>query len=118
MGFIARTPGVARSIRILLPPELVPKWKRGGEVEIPEASKKLPKRGSKSTVPLCTFEVRLYDGPFGEEHRKRFCIRYIEIRADQTLDDLHKIIFEGFGMRDDAEYEFNIGGKCSSHYLI
>jgi DNA-binding transcriptional regulator YdaS (Cro superfamily) len=40
-GFIARTPGTARSIRIILPEELIPKWKRGGEVEIPEAAKNL-----------------------------------------------------------------------------
>lgn len=111
LGFIARSPGVARSIRILLPDDLVPKWKRGGEVEIPEATTKLPKRSPKSSVPLYTFEARLYDGPFGEEHRKRLCIRHIEIRADQNLSDLHRILFEAFGMQDDAEYEFNIGGK-------
>ncbi len=111
LRFISRSPGVARSIRILLPDELIPKWKRGGEVEIPEATKKLPKRSSKSSVPPYTFEARLYDGPFGEEHRKQLCIRHIEIRADQTLSDLHRILFEAFGMQVDAEYEFNIGGS-------
>lgn len=111
LEFISRSPGVARSVRILLPDELIPKWKRGGEVEIPEASKKLPKCSSKSTVPLYTFEARLYDGPFGDEHRKYLCIRHIEIRADQTLSDLQRILFEAFGMQDDAEYEFNIGGN-------
>jgi DNA-binding transcriptional regulator YdaS (Cro superfamily) len=121
LGFIARSPGVARSIRILLPEELIPIWKRGGEVVIPEATKKLPKRSSKSSVELYTFEARLYYGPFGEEHRKRLCIRHVEIRADQTLSDLHRILFEAFGMQDDAEYEFNIGGnkrfaKESKHF--
>ena len=110
LGFISRSPGVARSILILLPDELIPKWKRGGEVEIPEAAKHLPKRRSLS-VPLFTFEARLYDGPFGDEHRKHWCVRHIEIRADQYLSDLHRVIFDAFGMQDDAEYEFNIGGK-------
>ena len=110
-GFIARTPGAARSIRILLPPELVPKWKRGGEIEIPERVKHLPKRDTKDSVPLYTFEARLYDGPFGEEHRKALCIRHIEIRGDQSLGDLHRCLFEAFGMENDAEYEFNIGGR-------
>ncbi|MCA9126268.1 MAG: MarR family transcriptional regulator [Planctomycetales bacterium] len=111
LGFISRSPGVARSIRIILPTELVPKWKRGGEIVISEATKKLPKRSLQPAMPLCTFEARLYDGPFGDEYRKRLCIRYVEIRTDQTLSDLHSILFEAFGMRVDAEYEFNIGGK-------
>ncbi len=111
LGFISRSPGVARSIKILLPHELIPKWKRGGEVEIPEAAKKLPKRSTHSSVFLYTFEARLHDGPFGDEHRKHMCIRHIEIRADQFLSDLHRIIFEAFGMQDEAEYEFNIGGN-------
>jgi len=55
-GFISRSPGVARSIRILLPEELIPKWKRGGEVEIPDAAKKLRKRSTESFVPLFTFD--------------------------------------------------------------
>ena len=121
LGFIARSPGVARSIRILLPDELIPKWKRGGDVEIPDAAKKLPKRSTESFMPLFTFEARLYDGPFGDEHRKQLCVRHIEIRADQYLSELHKILFEAFGMQDDAEYEFNIGGnkrfaKESKHF--
>jgi hypothetical protein len=111
LGFISKSPGVARSIRILLPEESIPKWKGGGEVEIPEAAKKRPKRNSESAVPLYTFEVSLNDGPFGDEYRKHWCIRHIEIRTDQNLSDLHRVIFEAFGMQDEAEYEFNVGGK-------
>lgn len=40
--------------------------------------------------------------------------RTIEIRGDQTLEQLHEIIFKAFDRYDEHLYEFQIGGK--GHY--
>jgi hypothetical protein len=37
--------------------------------------------------------------------------RTLEIRGDQTLEDLHNAIFKAFNRFDDHLYEFQIGGK-------
>ena len=37
--------------------------------------------------------------------------RAIQIRGDQTLEDLHGAIFDAFGREDEHMYEFQIGGK-------
>lgn len=37
--------------------------------------------------------------------------RIIEIRGDQTLAQLHKIIFKAFDRFDEHLYEFQVGGK-------
>src|SRR5262249_31960307 len=35
--------------------------------------------------------------------------RTIQIRGDQTLEDLHRAIFDAFGRRDEHMYEFQFG---------
>jgi len=37
--------------------------------------------------------------------------RTIQIRGDQTLEDLHHIIFEAFDREEEHMYEFQVGGK-------
>ena len=37
--------------------------------------------------------------------------RTIQIRGDQTLEDLHYTIFDAFDREDEHMYEFQIGGK-------
>lgn len=62
---------------------------------------------------LYTLEVRIDDGPMTEKFVKRNPVvsRTIQIRSDQTLDQLHRIIFKVFE-RDDAHmYEFRFGDK-------
>lgn len=62
---------------------------------------------------LYTLEVQITDGPMTEEFVKRNPIvsRTLQIRSDQTLDQLHKAIFRAFE-RDDAHmYEFRFGDK-------
>ncbi len=110
-GYIARTPGASRSIRILLPRELTPIWKKGGQVEIPEGVKNLPKVDKRSAKPVFVFNARLYAGDFPDDYRERCCERDLELRAEQTLEDLHRAMLSAFDRKIDAEYEFNIGGK-------
>lgn len=60
-----------------------------------------------------TLEIQIDDGPMTEEFVERNPVvsRTIQIRSDQTLDQLHRAIFRAFE-RDDAHmYEFRFGDK-------
>jgi len=62
---------------------------------------------------LYTLEVQITDGLMTEEFVKRNPVvsRTIQIRSEQTLDQLHRAIFKAFE-RDDAHmYEFRFGDK-------
>lgn len=58
-------------------------------------------------------EVALLSGMLTEAFVKKNPVvtRTIEIRGNQTLDDLHGAIFEAFDRFDEHLYEFQIGGK-------
>jgi hypothetical protein len=43
--------------------------------------------------------------------KNRVISRTIEIRGNQTLEDLHNVIFRAFNREDQHMYEFQIGGK-------
>lgn len=64
-------------------------------------------------VRIYTLEVFLIGGPISEEFAKknRVVSRTIEIRGDQTLEDLHNAIFKAFNREDQHMYEFQFGGK-------
>lgn len=60
-----------------------------------------------------TLEVQITDGLMAEEFIRQNPVvsRTIQIRGDQTLDQLHRAIFRAFD-RDDAHmYEFRFGDK-------
>ena len=62
--------------------------------------------------PLYTLEVWLREGPVTEEFQKRNPVvsRTIEIRGEQTLEQLHRAIFRAFDFWDDCHlYEFQFG---------
>ena len=62
---------------------------------------------------LFTLEVCIISGPMTEKFIKRNKVicRTIQIRGDQTLEDLHCAIFDAFDREDEHMYEFQIGGK-------
>ena len=62
-------------------------------------------------VCLYTLEVFLLSGPIAEKFAKRnpAVSRTIEIRGNQTLEDLHHAIFDAFGRSDHHMYEFQFG---------
>lgn len=62
---------------------------------------------------LYTLEVRIGDGPMTEGFVKRNPVvsRTIQIRSDQTLDQLHRVIFRAFERGDAHMYEFRFGDK-------
>jgi hypothetical protein len=56
-------------------------------------------------------EVLIIGGPVTEEFAKRNPVisRTIQIRGDQTLEDLHQAIFDAFNRFDAHMYEFQFG---------
>ena len=64
-------------------------------------------------APLYTLEVFLTGGPITKQFAKRNKVvsRTIEIRGDQTLQYLHRAIFQAFNRFEEYFYEFQVGGK-------
>jgi len=67
----------------------------------------------KTDERIFVLEVCIVSGPMTEDFIKRNQVicRTIEIRGDQTLEDLHYAIFKAFDRDDHHMYEFQIGGK-------
>src|SRR5258707_10558362 len=72
---------------------------------------RLHEPASQSVERLYTLEVFLLSGPISEKFAKKNPVisRTIQIRGDQTLEDLHHVIFDAFGRSDEHMYEFNLG---------
>lgn len=60
-----------------------------------------------------TLEVCIISGPMTKQFVKKNKVvcRTIQIRGDQTLEDLHYAIFDAFDRDDEHMYEFQVGGK-------
>ena len=50
-------------------------------------------------------------GPISEKFTKSAISRFIEIRGDQTLEDLHEAIFKAYDRWDEHLYEFQFGKR-------
>ncbi len=59
--------------------------------------------------PLYTVKVFLVGGPVPDEFGGQVISRAIQLRGDQTLHDLHLVIFEAYDRWDPHVYEFNVG---------
>jgi len=111
-GLIARTPGQARSIKILLPDVEIPIWKRGVVTANPKAKGTGPTPVSvEPKVDLYILEGYLHCGPINNKICNKRIARTIECRADNTLEDVHRAFFMAFDRQEDRPYEFNIGGR-------
>jgi hypothetical protein len=70
-----------------------------------------PEKGIEGKAPskLYTLVVYLTGGQISGEYEGKTISRTIQIRGDQTLEDLHRAIFEAFNRFDEHLYEFNLG---------
>ena len=66
-----------------------------------------------SSDTLFTLEVAIINGPVTEEfiEENPEVSRIIEIKGDNTLEDLHHILFDAFDREEEHMYEFQIGGR-------
>jgi len=62
---------------------------------------------------IYTLEVFIINGLMTKAFVKKNPVvsRTIEIRGDQSLEQLHDVIFQAFNREDQHLYEFQIGGK-------
>ena len=56
-----------------------------------------------------TLRVYLVRGPYGKELEGKEIFRTLQIRGDQTLEDLHYAILYSFEREKDNDYEFCTG---------
>ena len=87
----------------------------GGRGKRMARSRKPAAKASQPTEPdkvrLYTLEVFIISGPVAKKFAKKNPVvsRTIQIRGDQTLEDLHHAIFDAFGRWDEHMYEFQFG---------
>jgi hypothetical protein len=74
-------------------------------------TKKTSKAADQTKGGLYTLDVFIIGGPVSEKFAKknRVVSRTIQIRGDQTLEDLHHAIFDAFGRWEEHMYEFQFG---------
>lgn len=68
-----------------------------------------------------TLDVYLIGGPVTKEFAGKEISRRVQIKGNQTLEDLHRIIFEALDRWDEHLYEFNLGEgpyDCSAVYSL
>lgn len=70
------------------------------------------------TNQIYTLKVYIVTGQLSEEWEGEEISRKIEIRGDQTLEELHGIIFEAFDRWENHLYEFNLGKGPQDHSEI
>jgi hypothetical protein len=76
-------------------------------------AKKLSAQSRENDKKVYTFDVFIIAGPMTRSFMKenKIVSRTIQIRSDQTLEELHHAIFDAFDREEDHMYEFQIGGK-------
>ncbi len=114
-GLLLRHPGQARSIQILIPAEEIEAWMRRGQAttSAPSAnrSRRAPVAPASPPTNLYVLSTFLLSGPIGPEFLNTVVQRVIEIRGDQTLEQLHEALFQAYDRQDQKPYEFQFGKR-------
>jgi hypothetical protein len=113
-GLILRHPGQPRSLQILIPEEDIPSWNSRKQQEQIAPAKDQPKSPKVVAAPpanLYVLSVFLTSGPISDRFPSKVIRRDIEIRGDQTLEDLHNTIFQAYDRWDAHLYEFQLGKR-------
>jgi hypothetical protein len=114
-GLIERQPGQPRSIRVQVPEDEIPPW--NGRKHARNSGRPDNRSGRKVMAPaappanLYVVRVFLLGGPTSEEFANKEISRVIEIRGDQTLEQLHHAILKAYDRWDDHMYEFQFGKR-------
>lgn len=114
-GLILRHPGQPRSIQVLVPDEEIPPWNARSHPKTPPRAVKRPSPVSVAPAGppanLYVVSVYLMGGPTTAEFDNKQIRRVIEIRGDQTLEQLHQAIFQAYDRWEDHMYEFQFGKR-------
>lgn len=115
-GLILRQPGQARALQVIIPEDQIPPWnKRGSGKGQTSATKakpvQAPPRKEETPANLYVLSVYLMGGPMGPKFANKVINRVIEIRGDQTLEQLHAAIFQAYDRWKDHSYQFQLGKR-------
>ena len=116
-GLIRRQPGVPRSVQVLVPEDEIPPWNKRKPARSPApadpANRSAATSATRSATPsnLYVLSVFLQSGPISKKFAKKEVSRVIEIRGDQTLEQLHRAIFQAYDRWDHHLYEFQFGKR-------
>jgi hypothetical protein len=82
-------------------------WVRQGRARRPAAT------SGKAALRIYTLEVFLLSGPITKRfaQKNRVVSRTIQLRGDQTLEELHHAIFDAFGRWEQHMCEFQFGKR-------
>jgi hypothetical protein len=67
------------------------------------------KKSSDGSDKIYTLDVFIIGGPVVKEFEGKEISRTIQIKGNNTLEDLHHIIFKAFDRWEEHLYEFNLG---------
>jgi hypothetical protein len=113
-GLILRQPGKPRSLQVLVPEDQIPPWNRRKSAKNPapaEPAKRKAATPVATPANLFVFWVILQSGPISEKFANKEISRVIEIRGDQSLEQLHNAIFQAYDRWDQHLYEFQFGKR-------
>jgi hypothetical protein len=116
-GLILRHPGQARALQILIPEDEIPSWngRKQAKIKTPAGSKAPPSRvpvaPAGPPANLYVVSVFLVGGPTSAKFANKEISRVIEIRGDQTLEQLHDAIFQAYDRWEHHPYEFQFGKR-------
>jgi hypothetical protein len=114
-GLILRHPGQPRSLQLLVPEDEIPPWNQRQSAKSSVRPGKKPRHSDPTpTAPpanLYVVSVFLIAGPISEKFANKQIRRDIEIRGDQTLEQLHQAIFAAFDRFEEHLYEFQFGKR-------
>jgi hypothetical protein len=112
-GLLLRTPGQPRSLRVLVPDDDIPAWNNRKPARNPARLDRppsaAPAQPAAGPANLYVVTVFLQSGPVSRKFANKETSRVLEIRGDQTLDDLHRAIFKAYDRWDEHFYEFQLG---------
>ncbi len=114
-GLIDRQPGQPRSLRVRVPEDEIPPWNGRKHAKNPARPDTRPGRVAVAPAAppssLYVVSVYLMSGPISKKFATNGVIRVIEIRGDQTLEQLHQAIFKAHDRLDEHLYEFQFGKR-------
>ncbi|MCC7087037.1 MAG: MarR family transcriptional regulator [Pirellulales bacterium] len=112
-GLILRQPGHARAIQVLVPEDEIPPWKdRKQKATLRSKATWHPIKVAPAPLAnLYVVSVYLAGGPVSKKFANKEISRAIEIRGDQTLEELHRAIFKAYDRWDEHLYEFQFGKR-------
>jgi hypothetical protein len=112
-GLIERQPGQPRSVQVLVPDGEIPPWnnRKTERRPRPRGRTVAPVAVPSAPANLYVLSVFLSGGPVSEKFANKVISRVIEIRGDQTLEQLHRAIFQAYDRWDEHLYEFQFGKR-------